>query len=98
MTMPAGETGRGRDFARLWAAQAVSSFGARIAREGLPLAAVLALKAGPGAMGLFAALTLGGQAAFGLFAGALADRAPKRRLLIGADVARAVVLAAIPVL
>jgi MFS family permease len=85
-----------RDFMRLWGAQAVSSFGARIAREGLPMAAVITLKAGPQALGLFAALTLGAQAAVGLFAGALADRLPKRRLLIAADLARALVLAAIP--
>ena len=85
-----------RNFMRLWAAQAVSSFGARIAREGLPMAAVITLKAGPQALGLYAALTLGAQAAVGLFAGALADRLPQRRLLIAADIARALVLAAVP--
>jgi Major Facilitator Superfamily len=85
-----------RDFMRLWGAQAVSSFGARIAREGLPMAAVITLKAGPQALGVFAALILGAQAAVGLFAGALTDRLPKRRLLIAADLARALVLAAVP--
>jgi MFS family permease len=85
-----------RDFRRLWGAQAISSFGARIAREGLPMTAVITLQAGPQALGLFAALTLAAQAAVGLFAGALADRLPRRRLLIAADLARAVVLAAIP--
>jgi MFS family permease len=84
------------DFLRLWGAQTVSSFGARIAREAVPLTAVIALKAGPQAIGLYAALALGAQAAVGLIAGALADRLPKRRLLIGADIARALVLAAIP--
>jgi len=87
---------RHRDFMRLWGAQAVSSFGARIAREALPMAAVITLKAGPQALGVFAALVLGAQAAVGLFAGAFADRLPKRRLLIAADLARALVLAAIP--
>jgi len=85
-----------RDFMRLWSAQGVSSFGARIAREGLPMTAVLTLKAGPEAIGLFAALALGAQAVVGLFAGSLADHLPKRRLLIAADIARAVVLGAIP--
>jgi Na+/melibiose symporter-like transporter len=85
-----------RDFMRLWGAQAVSSFGARIAREGLPMAAVITLKAGPQALGLFAALALGAQAVVGLVAGPLADRLPKRPLLIGADLARALVLAIIP--
>lgn len=81
---------------RLWGAQTVSSFGARIAREGLPMAAVITLKAGPEALGVFAALALGAQAVVGLAAGALTDRLPKRRLLIGADLARALVLALIP--
>jgi MFS family permease len=84
------------DFLRLWGAQSISSFGARIAREGLPMTAVITLKAGPEALGLFAALVLGAQAVVGVFAGALADRLPKRRLLIAADIARAVVLAAVP--
>ena len=60
------------------------------------MAAVITLKAGPQALGVFAALVLGAQAAVGLFAGAFADRLPKRRLLIAADLARALVLAAIP--
>jgi Na+/melibiose symporter-like transporter len=85
-----------RDFMRLWGAQAVSSFGARIAREGLPMTAVISLGAGPAALGIFAAVTLAAQAALGLFAGALADRLPRRALLIAADLARAVVLTAVP--
>jgi len=85
-----------RDFMRLWGAQAVSSFGARIAREGLPMAAVISLGAGPAALGVFAAVTLAAQAALGLFAGALADRLPRRALLIVADLARAAVLTAMP--
>jgi MFS family permease len=96
LTGPSTSLWRHGDFLKLWAAQTVSSFGARIAREGLPMAAVISLKAGPAALGLFAALTLGAQALVGVFAGALADRAPKRQLLIAADLARALVLAAIP--
>jgi Major Facilitator Superfamily len=96
MNTPASGLWRHPDFLRLWGAQAISSFGARIAREGLPMAAVISLKAGPAALGLFAALTLGAQAAVGVFAGVLTDRVPKRRLLIAADLARALVLAAIP--
>ena len=85
------------DFLKLWAAQTVSSFGARIAREGLPLAAVVALKAGPEAIGVFAALRLGPQVAVGLFAGPLIDRLPRRPVLIASDLGRAAVLAAIPI-
>jgi MFS family permease len=96
MTGPAKGLWGHADFLRLWAAQSISSFGARIAREGLPMAAVITLKAGPEALGLFAALVLGAQAVVGVFAGVLADRLPKRRLLIAADVVRAIVLAAVP--
>jgi hypothetical protein len=85
-----------RDFLRLWAAQAVSTFGARIAREGLPWAAVVSLHAGPAAVGLFAALRMGSQGLMGLVAGHLADRLPKRSLLITADLARALVLTLVP--
>jgi predicted MFS family arabinose efflux permease len=87
-----------RDFLRLWAAQTVSGFGARIAREGLPWAAIITLKAGPEAMGIFAALALGPQAAVGLFAGDLVDRLPKKPLMITADLARAVILILVPVM
>jgi Na+/melibiose symporter-like transporter len=85
------------DFMKLWAAQAVSTFGARVAREGLPYAAIVSLHAGPFAIGVFAALRFGSQGLMGLFAGPIADRLPKRSLLIGADLARAVVLTLVPV-
>jgi hypothetical protein len=51
MTAPAPTLWRHRAFLRLWAAQAVSGFGARIAREGLPMTAAPLLQAPPAAMG-----------------------------------------------
>ena len=45
------------DFLRLWAAQTVSDFGARITREGLPMMAVMALAATPSQLGLLYALS-----------------------------------------
>lgn len=47
---------RERDFLRLWTAQTVSDFGARIAREGLPIMAVLVLSTGPKGLGVLAAV------------------------------------------
>jgi hypothetical protein len=85
-------------FRRLWAAQAVSGLGARIAREGLPMAAVISLKAGPAALGAFAALALAARAAGGLVVGLFVDAAPKRALMVVADLARAAVLVAAPLL
>ncbi|HVM99598.1 MAG TPA: MFS transporter [Caulobacteraceae bacterium] len=97
MTAPQKGLWSHRDFLRLWAAQTVSSFGARIAREGLPWAAVITMKAGPEAMGIFAALALGPQAAVGPFAGHLVDRLPKKALMIAADLARMAILIVVPV-
>jgi MFS family permease len=88
---------RHRAFLNLWAAQTVSSFGARIAREGLPMIAVKLLAAGPLAMGLLSALGLAAYGLVAMVAGPLADRLPRRALLIGADLGRAAVMLAIPV-
>ena len=96
MSAPAGSLWRHPAFLKLWAAQAVSSFGARIAREGLPMTAVLALRAPPAAMGALAAVGLAAYAVVGMAAGPLADRAPRRALMIAADIGRALVIAAVP--
>jgi predicted MFS family arabinose efflux permease len=80
----------------LWAAQTVSAFGARITREGLPLAAVLAIGVGPAQLGLLAALTTGPGVIVGLFAGGLVDRSRRRSILIAADLLRCLVLMIVP--
>ncbi|MBI1330086.1 MAG: MFS transporter [Alphaproteobacteria bacterium] len=85
------------DFLRLWAAQTVSSFGARITREGLPMAAVLSIGATPFQLGLLAALSMVPAILVGALAGGLVDRTHRRSILIAADVARALVLGTIPV-
>ena len=90
-------TGAGeQDFNRLWAAQAVSAFGARIAREGLPIAAVTTLAASPSALGLLAALTGLASMILGLSAGGWVDRRPRRGVLIAMNLVRAAALAVIP--
>lgn len=85
-----------RDFARLWAAQSVSAFGARITREGLPIMAVASLGASPGALGLLAAVASGAGLAAGLLGGGFVDRHHRRPILVGADLLRALVLITIP--
>jgi predicted MFS family arabinose efflux permease len=62
-----------------------------------PLTAALTLDAGPGAMALLGAAGTLPTLLFGLFAGVWVDRLPRRPLLIGADLARAVLLGSIPV-
>ena len=95
--MPAQNTLlRNRDFVRLWLAQSVSAFGARITREGLPILAVTTLAAPSGALGVLAAVGSGAALVVGLTAGGHIDRSRRRPILIGADVLRALVLASLP--
>jgi MFS family permease len=84
------------DFRRLWAAQAVSDFGARITREGLPIMVVVMLAASPAQLGLLAAVRGFTALAVGLSAGGFVDRHRRRGVLIASDLGRAVVLIAIP--
>ena len=85
-----------RDFMRLWTAQAISQFGSRITREGLPLAALLSLAATPEQMGVLTALAALPVLLFGLLAGVWTDRLPRRPILIAADLGRAALLLTIP--
>ncbi|WP_296599796.1 MFS transporter [Phenylobacterium sp.] len=88
---------RDRDFVRLWLAQGVSAFGARVTREGLPIAAVLGLGASPAQLGVLSALSHGPALVVGLAAGGLVDRSRRRGLMMAADLVRALILASIPV-
>lgn len=85
------------DFVRLWIAQAISAFGARITREGLPIAAALSLGASPGQIGLLAAVANGPALVVALAAGGRIDRGRRRGLMMAADLVRAGMLATLPV-
>lgn len=85
-----------RDFVKLWTAQAISAFGSRITRDGLPLAAVLTLRATPVQVGLLAALSYGPALVVGLAAGGYVDRTRRRGLMIYMDLLRAGALATVP--
>jgi predicted MFS family arabinose efflux permease len=85
------------DFLRLWGAQTVSDFGARITRDGLPMMAVMGLAATPAQLGLLSALSSGPALLVGLAAGDFIDHTARRPILIAADLARALVLVALPV-
>jgi predicted MFS family arabinose efflux permease len=84
------------DFRRLWAAQSVSDFGARITREGLPMMAVTTLAATPAQLGLLAALANGPAVVVGLACGDFVDHARRRPILIAADLIRAAILVTLP--
>lgn len=86
------------DFRRLWLGQTISVFGDQVTALGLPLVAVLILGADAGQMGTLTAFGLLPHLLFSLPAGVWLDRVrTKRRLMIGADLARAVLIGSIPV-
>jgi MFS family permease len=86
-------------FRRYWSAQTVSLFGDQVTLLAMPLLAVLAIGAGPAEMGYLTAAALVPNLLFSLPAGAWVDRYPhKRRLMILADLGRAVLLLAVPLL
>lgn len=84
------------DFLKLWAGQAVSQIGSWITLVGLPLTAVLLLRASPLQMGIMSGAAAGAILLFGLFAGAWVDRLRRRPILIWADLGRAAILVTIP--
>ena len=84
------------EFRRLWGGQASSLFASQAMYLGLPLVAVIVLEATPVQMGIVTALA-GVPALFGLYMGSWADRRRKRPILVAADLARALLLATIPI-
>jgi MFS family permease len=89
---------RHRGFLLLWGAESISELGSQFSILALPLLAVSVLGADEWQLGV---LNAAGTAAFfvvGLPAGAWVDRWVKRRVMIFADVVRALAIAVIPVL
>ena len=89
---------RHRGFLTLWTGESLSQFGAQLAHLALPVLAVSLLQATPFQVGLLGAVDTAAFLLIGLPAGAWIDRMRKRRIMLTADLVRAVVLAAIPVL
>lgn len=85
-----------KDFAKLWAGQTISEIGSRITREGLPFTALITLHASAGQMGVLSAVGSASVLVFGLAAGIAVDRLKKRPVMIWTDLARAGLLALIP--
>ena len=92
-----GTLWRDWDFIRLWIGQTASSVGAAITSLALPTAAILVLHAGPLEVGLLAAFQRLPFLFLTLFAGAWLDRVRRRPVMIACDIARGLVLAAIPI-
>jgi MFS family permease len=84
------------DFLKLWAGQTVSELGSVVTRTAMPLVALLLLRAGPLEMALIVVAQSLAVLLVGLFAGAWVDRLRRRRLLIGTDALRSLLLVSIP--
>jgi MFS family permease len=86
------------DFRRFWFGQTISLFGDQISLIALPLAAVLVLDAGAAEMGYLTAAGLAPHLLLSLPAGVWLDRVARRlRVMIAADVLRALLLGTVPV-
>jgi len=86
------------DFLKLWTGQSVSLFGSQVTRLALPFVAILSLHATPAQMGILGAVQLAPFLLLGLFVGVWVDRLPRRPILIAADIGRALLLSAIPLM
>lgn len=89
---------KGTGFRLLWAGESVSLAGTQITYMAVGVTAVNSLGATAWQMGVQQAAAPAAVLVFGLSAGVWADRHERRRLMIAANVARALVILAVPVL
>lgn len=88
---------RDPEFAKLWVGDAISGVTGAITRLAIPLVAIGALGAGPAEMGTLGAAGTVAFLVFGLLAGVIADRLPRRRVLIATTALPAFALMTIPI-
>lgn len=85
-------------FVQFWTAATVSGFGTYVTTLAIQVLVVLTLHQGAAGVGLVSAAQWLPYLLFGLIAGVLVDRARRRPLLVTTDLARGVLLIAVPVL
>lgn len=96
MTVTTAALWRHATFRRLWLSDAVSTLGTHVTTVALPLAALTALGAGATGVAVLTAATTLPYLLLGLAAGAIVDRLPRRAVLVTTDLARALLLASVP--
>ncbi len=84
------------DFLKLWTGQTISLAGSQVTTLALPLTAILLLKANALEMGVLRAVQYAPFVLISLLVGVWTDRVRRRRLLIGADYGRALLLGSVP--
>ena len=85
-------------YVRLWTASTISAFGSYVSTLALQVLAAVTLRASAFEVGLLNAARWLPYLLFGLVAGVLVDRHPRRPVLVAMDLSRAVLLSAIPLL
>jgi MFS family permease len=95
--VPSGGLWRHRDFLNLWTAETVSQLGSQISQIGLPLVAIIVLKASAFEVALLGVIEFAPFILISLPAGVWVDRLRRKPILVTADVGRAILLASIPV-
>ncbi|HEX7491683.1 MAG TPA: MFS transporter [Candidatus Limnocylindrales bacterium] len=88
---------RRRDFVKIWSAATVSAMGSQVTLIAVPFLALTMLDASVFQVSLLTTVEMLPFLLFTLPAGAWLDRVRRRPVLVGADIARAVVLLSIPV-
>ena len=89
---------RNPPFRNFWIGQTISFFGDQVSLLAIPLLAILVLEASATQVALLSAATMIPNLFFSVHFGAWVDRFPsRRRLMIAADLGRAVLLASLPV-
>jgi hypothetical protein len=87
-----------RDFPKFWSSEALSLFGTQIATLAIPLTAVLVFQARPAQVGLLRFLQLVPYLGLAMVFGVWVDRARRKRVMMLANGARMVLIAAVPIL
>ncbi|MFL6130637.1 MAG: MFS transporter [Mycobacteriales bacterium] len=87
-----------RDFVVFWAGETLSLYGTQVTMLALPLTAVLVFGAGPEELGLLRFAQYVPYLALALVFGVWVDRSRRRPVMIGANVARAVLVGLVPAL
>lgn len=93
---PAGRLLANHDFVKVWTGETVSLIGSQITVLALPLVAVLSLHASVLQVGFLNAARYAPVVVFSLLAGVWLDRGRRRPILIGTDLACALMVGAIP--
>lgn len=89
---------RNRDFLRFWFGESLSLLGTQVTTLALPLTAIHAFGASDSQVGVLRFLQLAPYLGLALIFGVWVDRARRRRVMLGANLVRMVLLALIPIL